>query len=173
MRQRCELSLEGGDQIPNLDVLPNFLAKEAMGLTHNKNKSKPFIGRKPELSTYKTPSANYATLIKESRCIVCNEIQNHPLYKCYKFNNMPVNERWYLVNCKKLCPHCLRNSHSLKSCKINNHCRNYSDTHHTLLVYSVMPANSNTEQARVSVLNRHTFHLNIVKMDCWQLCLLG
>ena len=46
----------------------NFLEKEAMGMgmTHNKNESKPLIGWKPELFTYKIPSASYATLTKES-----------------------------------------------------------------------------------------------------------
>ena len=91
MRQRCELSLEGGDQIPNLDVLPNFLAKEAMGLTHNKNKSKPFIDPKALLSSYKKTSESHTTLTKENRYITGN--QNHPQYKCHKFNNMPINKR--------------------------------------------------------------------------------
>ena len=145
VKQRWELSLDGGDQILNLDMLRHFLENEAMGMgmTHIKNESKPFIGRKSELSTHKTPSASNATLIKESKCIVCNQIQNHPLHKCYKFNNMPINERWNFVNCKKLCPNCLRNNHSLESCKINIFRRNYSNRHHTLLhVYSVKPANS-------------------------------
>ena len=41
-KQRWELSLEGGDIIPDLDMLHHFLEKEVMGMTHNKNDGKQF-----------------------------------------------------------------------------------------------------------------------------------
>ena len=71
-------------------------------------------------------------------------------YKCHKFDNMLVNETWKIINSKRLCQNCLT---GLESCKINIHCKNYSNKYHTLLhVYSMRSANSNTEQANLSVL---------------------
>lgn len=76
-----------------------------------------------------TTSSSSTSTSKSSSCPKCNG--DHRLFKCQAFNNLPVQERWNLVNAQELCRNCLW-THPFP-CQSKNLCKKCSRNHHTLL----------------------------------------
>lgn len=68
---------------------------------------------------------------REKSCKLCKE--NHPLYRCMTFRNMPVKERWMNARDAKVCLKCLGN-HGKEDCKFNQ-CPVCNGKHNRLLCY--------------------------------------
>lgn len=146
LKQRWELMQEN-DKIPNLDLFKKFIEREARSMSENKTtkldtKFRPAykvldnnVGKKHLTNSALVKKSNN-DVVSNNVCIICS--QTHALYKCLKFNSMPVMERWKIVETNKLCQNCLRKNHKLENCRINFSCKNCDERHHTLLhVYSV------------------------------------
>ena len=65
-----------------------------------------------------------------AKCPCCSDI--HPLWKCHKFNSLPLSDRWHLIKSERLCFNCFGN-HLARRCRSNQTCRICSKWHHTLL----------------------------------------
>ena len=67
------------------------------------------------------------------KCPICSE--DHLIYKCAKFLNVPVSQRQQFVHHHKLCSNCLKPNHASDNCFSNIWCRdsNCNAKHHTLL----------------------------------------
>ena len=67
-------------------------------------------------------------------CHLCSK--NHKLYACYRFRNMPIDERCNYVNANSLCILCLGKDHSVAECrstyicKVNNCGQKHSSSLH-------------------------------------------
>ena len=67
-------------------------------------------------------------------CHLCSK--NHKLYACYRFRNMPIDERCNYVNANSLCILCLGKDHSVAecrstyTCKVNNCGQKHSSSLH-------------------------------------------
>ncbi|XP_067625700.1 uncharacterized protein [Eurosta solidaginis] len=88
--------------------------------------------------------------LQDSRkCPVCNE--NHFIINCSTFKAMSYNEKWVLVNRKKLCRSCLK-SHDRKFCKDQRECdkNNCTEKHHVLLHTPELESN-NPKQDMVGI----------------------
>ncbi|GFX73511.1 putative bel15-i ag [Trichonephila clavipes] len=166
--QRWELSLEN-NKIPTLEEFRVFIEREALGLNELKF-VKPDIKKsnvKP-LNSFNKSNVNTTVVkcnqvksgvkpvvVKGNNCILC--YQSHALFKCPTFNSMNVNERWQVVQKKKLCTNCLRSNHRLDTCRIGLSCKNCSERHQTLLhIYSVSPSADTQANSVVTVSNNCT-----------------
>ncbi|XP_054713437.1 uncharacterized protein LOC129222899 [Uloborus diversus] len=169
VRQRWELTLDN-HSIPSLESFKSFMEKEARSL-ENKRESrndssisnrKPMDNRENKMGNsnrFRKPVVNSTIVEKGNICVVCK--QNHKLFKCPKFNNMPLEDRWGVVQTHKLCENCLRDNHSQSECKLSYTCKCCALRHHTLLhrytvapepVHSVSAVSNNAGQNSMCVL---------------------
>ena len=67
------------------------------------------------------------------KCLICSE--DHLIYKCAKFLNVPVAQRLQFVEHYKLCNNCLKPNHTSDNCFSHIRCRdsNCNAKHHALL----------------------------------------
>ncbi|XP_055623776.1 uncharacterized protein LOC129767178 [Toxorhynchites rutilus septentrionalis] len=66
-----------------------------------------------------------------TRCYACE--QRHPLFKCFKFERLPLTERINLVTLKRLCMNCFRSDHFARNCPSKYSCKTCKKRHHSLL----------------------------------------
>lgn len=78
----------------------------------------------------KTMSKAFLTDVKNTKCILCDEI--HPLYKCTIYKNMFVSDRVEFVKSKYLCFNCL-NNHNVSECRNKIFCSICRKRHHISL----------------------------------------
>ena len=52
--------------------------------------------------------------LKESQKQICN--QNHPIWKCFKLQNLTAQQRWQMIQKLNLCYCCLGKNHTVQSC---------------------------------------------------------
>nr|XP_049704680.1 uncharacterized protein LOC126056266 [Helicoverpa armigera] len=64
------------------------------------------------------------------RCNMCKE--NHSLYSCSKFNDLPLKDKLLFVDENKLCKNCLRAGHNVSHCWFGA-CKQCNRKHHSLL----------------------------------------
>ena len=51
---------------------------------------------------------------KQNCCEICN--QNHPIWKCFKLQNLTAQQRWQMIQKLNLCYCCLGKNHTIQSC---------------------------------------------------------
>lgn len=90
------------------------------------------IKHKVDSSTYKSKSFIVATTSKgfTFKCPVCS--QEHLLFSCQKFRNMPVESRMKTAQEAKVCMNCLRPGHVTAKCRLGP-CKYCRERHNTLL----------------------------------------
>lgn len=69
---------------------------------------------------------------KERNCKLCKE--QHPLFRCMTFKNLPVKERWLKAREAKVCLKCLGNHNMNEECKFNT-CPVCGNKHNRLLCH--------------------------------------
>ena len=79
------------------------------------------------------PRASFGTLTNQKgcdlqsnshnhrQCVLCNS--NHWLSQCSDFHNKSVDERYNIVNAKRLCRNCLVSGHLVKNCPKDSFCK--------------------------------------------------
>lgn len=92
---------------------------------------KPTVIKSEPKRFQKRSSVFYVEENKDRSCKLCKE--NHPLFRCLKFRNMPVKERWLKARDVKVCLKCLGN-HGKEECKFNQ-CPVCNGKHNRLLCY--------------------------------------
>ena len=67
------------------------------------------------------------------KCHVCTEI--HPIWKCTKYRDQSIEDKWKMAKKLGLCYRCLGDNHLGNACKWNRQCNidGCNDTHHYLL----------------------------------------
>ncbi|XP_053685671.1 uncharacterized protein LOC128735203 [Sabethes cyaneus] len=122
---------------PNYRCLIEFLQRrirvlESISVNNDSNSAHSagpsYTSRKPHQYSFPTYAS---TTGSAENCPVCH--QQHPLYKCPKFNELSVLERQEIVNSKRLCHNCLKSSHFARQCMSNSVCKRCNRKHHTLL----------------------------------------
>ncbi|XP_045767032.1 uncharacterized protein LOC123868524 [Maniola jurtina] len=83
------------------------------------------------------PKAFHTSVDKEGvksevKCAFCN-INDHYIFKCKRFCEMPTKERQDFVQKSRLCFNCLSSSHSVSRCKSTANCRRCFKRHHSLI----------------------------------------
>lgn len=104
-------------------------------------KSKPVktieSGRIAKNSNKSEFKAMHNVVSSSNKCIMC---QNpHPLYRCFKFQALSVDDRRKLVNEKRCCWLCLSGGHTVRNCTSSYKCRKCSRRHHLLLHEETKP----------------------------------
>ncbi len=130
------------DKLPTLDELVKFVTPlshhlprltRAVSISHKSGKQHQHHSAPPpaaEASTKVEPKTETAPSRKQ--CPACKEAF-HPLYRCSKFKEMTVPQRWTLINKNKYCSNCLHHSHQVSSCTSKYTCRFCKQTHNYLL----------------------------------------
>ncbi|GBL76590.1 hypothetical protein AVEN_53314-1 [Araneus ventricosus] len=146
-RKQFEITLKS-KEVPGLDNFLTFLENLSLVLEYvNKNvPSKSFSKdqsyhkgfsssdkQKTKYHQYAKPNKSFVVgrEDKMKQCLLCNK-DFHPLYRCFKFQNMSVHERIKYVTKENICKNCL-NAHkgpcrSTLTCRICN-----SKSHNTML----------------------------------------
>ncbi|GFX85124.1 hypothetical protein TNCV_1646711 [Trichonephila clavipes] len=84
----------------------------------------------PSERIYKTKSL--LAKLDPANCVICKQ-QSHPVFRCKKFNDLSVNERFNSVKRNNLCINCFSSSHKVALCKSSRNCPNCSKRHNSLL----------------------------------------
>lgn len=116
-------------EIPTFDMLAEFVQVRCQVLQNSTSHLKLD-------DNYKKNSRSKFSLVTSSVsesliCILCKE--NHLLYKCPKFIQQNVKQRFRLARSNRLCMNCLCVSHKTNDCKSTYSCRHCSSKHHSLL----------------------------------------
>lgn len=98
-------------------------------------------------------------------CALCSE--NHALYTCVKFLNLPIQDRLNLVRTKNLCNNCLRDGHSINECLFGP-CKQCQQKHNSLLHVEssrgesvcVRPSNAPAHSASLSVPSTSSYYVS-------------
>ncbi len=133
--------LGSNDELPTLEKLIEFvtpLSHNLPRLSRNVYQSHKPVKQHHHSST--TPASIESAVKVESKsevppkrvCPACKE-SSHPLYRCVKFKDMTVNQRWNLVNKNKHCSNCLHPSHQAATCTSKYTCKFCKQPHNYLL----------------------------------------
>lgn len=128
-------------KIPSWNELASFLERRCKTLEIFEN-SRP-SGSKDHQQTRsapqhynrssKTSTTSFVTSNQQGQCIICNSTQGHSAFRCSKFIDMNVLDRFNIAKRLKLCLNCLGTNHIATSCPSLNRCQKCNATHHTLL----------------------------------------
>lgn len=84
-----------------------------------------------DTSASKRPEKVTLAAVDRQICKFCKN--KHPIFKCFKFLNLPVTRRVQEVDNMKLCQDCFHSDHAVENCKSQYRCRRCAQTHNTLL----------------------------------------
>ncbi|KAJ0169482.1 hypothetical protein K1T71_015069 [Dendrolimus kikuchii] len=123
------------EELPTWTQLAEFLEMRFRSLemiegskTHNKNASQ---NSKQILKTKAFNAVVQEDKKNNNACPCCNG--SHHICHCKQFGSKSVQDRYNLVQSKRLCFNCLGFAHSVKNCKQNTNCRKCGRRHHSLL----------------------------------------
>nr|XP_012151864.1 PREDICTED: uncharacterized protein LOC105663969 [Megachile rotundata] len=166
-----ELTLKDKRKIPEYTELLQFLERRASCALPSYSKSTVSTGRNETKDhdvtklNNKRSSRGYAFLVSKSnrnhpyknvstnkpqtagsiqRCPICK--QCHVIWMCEQFNSLSVQDRKMAVEKESLCFNCLREGHTVNSCKKGN-CRICHKRHNTLLYLSTNSTNSPSQRS--------------------------
>ena len=69
----------------------------------------------------------------ESKVCECGKPARHALWKCSRFKELAVEERWAITKSQRHCFNCLASGHLSKNCKSKQRCLQCGGVHHSLL----------------------------------------
>ncbi|GFV93765.1 integrase catalytic domain-containing protein [Trichonephila clavipes] len=125
-RKTYELDL-ASTELPKWEDFMNFLLKRCLILENiQANNATAF----PSERIYKTKS--FLAKLDPANCVICKQ-QSHPVFRCKKFNDLSVNERFNSAKRNNLCINCFSSSHKVALCKSSRNYPNCSKRHNSLL----------------------------------------
>jgi hypothetical protein len=89
------------------------------------------------------------------QCKACNG-SDHPINRCSKFFQMPIQDRADMVKKSGLCFNCLREGHSSTNCPSYNVCRTCGAKHHSLLHKPQPAQQSKSSHSDKPILTHHS-----------------
>lgn len=123
-------------EVPELNDLLEFLQKRSHMLEaiSRNAPSKHIETSKVNINKFqKSRNLFLKSKSQTSNCILCKDA-SHTIYKCNKFKDMSVSDRYEAVKNLKLCFNCLHHSHTLANCKSKVSCSICNrKSHHSLL----------------------------------------
>lgn len=123
-----EVSKIEHDELPSLEDLMKFLENRSQSFELiEKCKIKQELVKGAKVSKKERAVSLVTT---ERACELCNE--NHKIYQCQSFLDMPIVTRAKEIQTKRLCLNCLRPGHISKDCKAST-CKKCNKRHNTLL----------------------------------------
>ncbi|GFW18573.1 DUF1758 domain-containing protein [Trichonephila clavipes] len=126
LSRQDELNL-ASTELPKWEDFMNFLLKRCLILENIQTDNATAF---PLERIYKTKS--FLAKLDPANCVICKQ-QSHLAFRCKKFNNLSVNERFNSVKRKNLCINCFSSSHKVALCKSPRNCPNCSKRHNSLL----------------------------------------
>ncbi|GFS54767.1 DUF1758 domain-containing protein [Trichonephila clavipes] len=125
-RKNYELNL-ASTELPKWEDFMKFLLKRCLILENiQANNATAF----PSERIYKTKS--FLAKLDPANCVICKQ-QSHLVFRCKKFNDLSVNERFNSVKRNRLCIDCYISSHKVALCKSSRNCPNCSKRPNSLL----------------------------------------
>lgn len=134
-RKEWEQSLKASTSIPTMAEMLIFLEttfrtlesieEEAVSTTPHA------INRETRRKPTKFVRAHTISTVNDDNCPCCHK--RHPLYKCFRFTNLPSTEKKNFVNQHRLCRNCLNSGHMQFACKHTTRCHICRESHHTIL----------------------------------------
>ncbi|GFR25391.1 DUF1758 domain-containing protein [Trichonephila clavata] len=125
-RKNYELNL-ASTELPKWDDFMDFLLKRCLILENIQTNNAIAV---PSERSYKTKS--FLAKLDPVNCVICKQ-QPHPVFRCKKFNDLSVYERFNSVKKNNLCINCFSSSHRVALCKSSRNCHNCSKRHNSLL----------------------------------------
>ncbi|GFR07577.1 DUF1758 domain-containing protein [Trichonephila clavata] len=125
-RKNYELNL-ASTELPKWDDFMDFLLKRCLILENIQTNNAIAV---PSERSYKTKS--FLAKLDPVNCVICKQ-QPHPVFRCKKFNDLSVYERFNSVKRNNLCINCFSSSHRVALCKSSRNCHNCSKRHNSLL----------------------------------------
>ncbi|GFR01909.1 uncharacterized protein TNCT_37621 [Trichonephila clavata] len=114
-------------KLPKWDDFMDFLLKRCLILENIQTNNAIAV---PSERSNKTKS--FLAKLDPVNCVICKQ-QPHPVFRCKKFNDLSVNERFNSVKKNNLCINCFSSSHRVALCKSPRSCPNCSKRHNSLL----------------------------------------
>jgi len=128
-----EKELVGNEELPNIEGFLDFLERRCQLLEKISKHLKTPVGSQTTKTVSKAKS-NITTLthtaVNKAKCPSCEE--EHGLFACKSFIDLPVSARIEHVKQKKACLNCLKLGHIAVNCK-SQKCRKCGKSHNTLL----------------------------------------
>ncbi|GFV75168.1 DUF1758 domain-containing protein [Trichonephila clavipes] len=125
-RKNYELNL-ASTELPKWEDFMNFLLKRCLILENIQASNATAF---PSERIHKTKS--FLAKLDPANCVIRKQ-QSHPVFRCKKFNDLSVNERFNSVKRNNLCINCFSSSHKVALCKSSRNCLNCSKRHNSLL----------------------------------------
>lgn len=150
-RKQYEMTLSS-TEFPDWDEFVAFIVKRCQILENINSSSK---AKPRNLVQYKAQS--FLSKIDSIDCDLCK--LPHNLYKCKRFNDMTVEERYSHVKQNNLCLNCLSSSHKIAVCKSARNCSICHKRHNSLLCKRSNPSLSDPTkegEKNLSPLNVHS-----------------
>ena len=139
-----ELSIAANNEIPDFDDLDTFLLErirvldslsqaELLKKTSQLNVKSSVQSQAKSYNSKGKPLAitSYVVTPPKTSCVVCT--QEHRIYQCPKFKEIPLTERYDYVRSLNLWSNCLGKGHKRNACPSTGSCRQCAQKHHTLL----------------------------------------
>ncbi|GFY67882.1 uncharacterized protein TNIN_366341 [Trichonephila inaurata madagascariensis] len=114
-------------ELPKWEDFMDFLLKRCLILENIQANNATAI---PSERSYKTKS--FLAKLDPPNCVICKQ-QPHPVFRCKKFNDLSVNERFNSVKKNNLCISCFSSFHKVALCKSSWNYPNCSKRHNSLL----------------------------------------
>lgn len=152
IRSKFERRLDR-NHLPSLEMLLTFL-KELLSSqqwqTMSQRASKVSSVSKP--TTVKRPlkpkTESFVTTTNSYSCMCCQ--QAHSIYRCQKFRELSVDNRWNVARKHRACYNCLQTSHQVNGCQSKVTCTKCFKRHHTLLHSDKSPTGDQTLKQPIS-----------------------
>ncbi|OXA46198.1 Gag-Pol polyprotein [Folsomia candida] len=124
--------------IPTLKSFFDFLEQRARALAASGTSTTPKNASKSNNNYHgdksRTPrSLVHVTATKSSNSCKCCDEPSHPIYRCEKFIQFPVQQRCEVTRKHNFCYNCLTEGHQVSKCTSNKGCRTCGGRHHTML----------------------------------------
>ncbi len=139
VRKEWQKFLGNKDDLPNISDLKNFAMPLAKHLD-KRNSESTWVKRNPQTFTSSqsnptskmTIEVNKSIKMENKSCVICKD-QSHSIYKCNKFTDASVTQKWNWTKQHKMCSNCLNTNHQLADCTSTYRCRHCGEKHNYLL----------------------------------------
>ena len=129
--EKWEETIKRGE-FPKLDTLIEFLYGAAARMSKRKRDFSIVDDKEaPPRKQSRVDHKRHAFVTSTKKCPVAACDEQHPLFRCGQFVELPVSDRFKIVKNAHLCFNCLRD-HLAKDCKLG-HCKKCNKKHNTLL----------------------------------------
>ncbi|XP_069357576.1 uncharacterized protein [Maniola hyperantus] len=140
---------KGDDELPTWEQLKDFLEARFRALEMVETSKAGKRWTPPAKPKAFHVSVDEDSVKSDQKCAFCN-INNHYIFRCKRFSEIPTKERQDFVQRNRLCFNCLSPSHSVYKCRRIANCRRCGRRHHSLLHFEKEEKEQKDENAKVA-----------------------